>query len=136
MGKGNEINQLTKMGTWILVDKPKEAILISNKWVFQKKLNKNGEVIKYKARLHVVAKGYSQRPGHDYLETYSPVVRMETIRAILALVPKKGLKIQQMDVKGAYLNGVLKGKVYMQQPEGYDDGSGKSFLIGQNFIWS
>jgi hypothetical protein len=50
---------------------------------------------------------------------------METIRAILALVPIKGLKIQQMDVKGAYLNGILKEKVYMRQPEGYDDGSGR-----------
>jgi len=50
---------------------------------------------------------------------------METIRAILALVPIKGLKIQQMDVKGAYLNGVLKEKVYMRQPEGYEDGTGR-----------
>ena len=49
---------------------------------------------------------------------------METIWAILALVPIKGLKIQQMDVKGAYLNGTLKEKVYMCQPEGYKDGSG------------
>jgi hypothetical protein len=105
------------MGTWILVDKPEDAIPISNKWVFLKKLNKNGEIIKYKARL--VAKGCSQRPGFDYLETFSPVVWMETIRAILALVPIKGLKVQQMDIKGAYLNGILKEKVYMRQPEGY-----------------
>ena len=67
-----------------------------------------------------MAKGCAQRPGHDYLETFSPVVRMETIRAILALVPTKNLKVQQMDIKGAYLNGVLKEKVYMHQPEGYD----------------
>src|ERR1700678_4612781 len=46
---------------------------------------------------------------------------MGTIRTILALVPKKGLKFQQMDVKGAYLNGILKEKVYMRQPEGYED---------------
>ena len=50
---------------------------------------------------------------------------METIQAILALVPIKGLKIQQMDIKGAYLNGILKEKVYMRQPEGYEDGSGR-----------
>ena len=83
-----ELDQLTNMGTWKLVDAPKEAILISNKWVFLKKLNKEGEVLKYKARL--VAKGCSQRPGQDYLETFSPVIRMETIRAILAMVPIKG----------------------------------------------
>ena len=51
----------------------------------------------------LVAKGCAQRPGHDYLETFSPVVRMETIRAILALVPTKNLKVQQIDIKGAYV---------------------------------
>jgi len=49
---------------------------------------------------------------------------METVRAILALVPIKGLKIQQMDIKGAYLNGILKEKVYMCQPEGYQNTTG------------
>jgi hypothetical protein len=122
-----ELGQLTEMGTWKLIEKSKDAIPISNKWVFLKKLNKHGEIIKYKARL--VAKGCSQRPGYDYLETFSPVVRMETIRAILALVPIKGLKIQQMDVKGAYLNGILKEKVYMKQPEGYDDGTDRVCLL-------
>ena len=122
-----ELDQLTKMGTWKLEEKPKDAIPISNKWVFLKKYNKNCEILKYKARL--VAKGCLKRPGYDYLETFSPVIQMETIRAILALVPIKGLKVQQMDVKGAYLNGVLKEKIYMQQPEGYDNGSGKVCIL-------
>ena len=118
----NELTQLQQMGTWRLVNKPPDAIPIANKWTFIKKRNKIGEVIKYKARL--VAKGCAQRPGYDYVEMFSPVVRMETIRAILVLVPLKGLKIQQMDVKGAYLNGQLKEKVYMRQPEGYEDTTG------------
>ena len=122
-----ELDQLTKMGTWKLVEKPKDAIPISNKWVFLEKYNKNGEILKYKARL--IAKGCSQRPGYGYLETFSPVVQMETIRAILALVPIKGLKVQQMDIKGAYINVVLKEKVYMRQPEGYNDGSGKVCIL-------
>jgi hypothetical protein len=65
------------MGTWELVDKPKDPHLIGNKWVFIKKMNKEGEVIKYKA--HLVAKGYSQRPGTEYNETFSLVVHLETI---------------------------------------------------------
>lgn len=68
-----------------------------------------------------MAKGCTQHPGHDYVETFSPVVWMETIRAILALTPIEKLKIQQMDIKGAYLNGILQEKVYMRQPEWYKD---------------
>ena len=114
-----ELAQLNQMGTWRLVDKSRDTIPIANKWTFIRKRNKTGEIIKYKARL--VAKGCVQRPGHDYVETFSPVVRMDTIRAILAIVPIKGLKIHQLDIKGAYLNGILKEKVYMRQPEGYED---------------
>ena len=77
---------------------------------------------KYKARL--VAKGCLQCPEFDYNETYSPVVQLETIRAILALVPIYGLKINQMDIKSAYLNRYISEQVYMKQPDGYEDGTG------------
>lgn len=76
----NELTQLQQMGTWRLVTKPPDAVPIANKWTFIKKRNKAGDVIKYKARL--VAKGCAQRPGYDYVETFSPVVRMETKRNI------------------------------------------------------
>ena len=99
------------MGTWRLIEKPKHAIPIANKWVFAKKRNKTGQLTKYKARL--VAKGCAQRPGYDYAETHSPVVRLETIHLLLVITAIKGLKIQQMDVKGAYLNGTLEERVYM-----------------------
>jgi len=115
------------MGTWKLVEKPAGTIPINNKWVFAKKRNKEGVLTKYKARL--VAKGCTQRPGHDYIETHSPVMRLETIRAILAIAPTRKLLIQQMDVKGAYLNGTLKERVYMQQPEGFADGTGRVCLL-------
>ena len=85
-------------------------------------------ITRYKARL--VAKGCLQRPGYDYQETFLPVVQMETIRAILSLVPVKKLKIQQMDIEGAYLNGILKDKAYMEQKnEGYNDGTGRVCLL-------
>ena len=116
-----ELKQLNEMGTWELVDKPPDALLISNKWVFIWKRNKSGEIIKYKARL--VAR--AQQPGQDYNETYSPVVRVNTLQAILALVPVKRLKIQQMDIKGMYLNGILKENIYMEQSEGSNDGTGR-----------
>jgi hypothetical protein len=116
-----ELDQLDQFGTWRLVESPPNAIPIPNKWVLTKKYNRQGELTKYKARL--VVKGCAQRPGFDYTETFSPVVRLETIRAILALVPSKQLKMHQLDVKGAYLNGVLEEEVYMRQPDGFGDGT-------------
>ena len=116
-----ELDQLHKRGTWILVKKPADAIPIANKWVFTKKFGKDGDLLKYKGRL--VAKGCAQRPGCDYTETFSPVVRLETLRIMLAMSVTDNLAMRQMDVKGAYLNGTLKETVYMRQPDGYDDKS-------------
>jgi hypothetical protein len=72
------------MGTWWLTDKPPTTVPIANKWVFAKKYNKSGELIKYKVQL--VAKGCSQRLGQDYNETFALVVHLEMIHVILALV--------------------------------------------------
>ena len=74
-------------------------------------------------------KGCVQRPGYNYVEMFSPVVQMETLRAILSLAKVCDLQIQQMDVKGAYLNGIPKEKVYMHQPDGYNDGYGQVCLL-------
>jgi hypothetical protein len=72
-----ELSQLGQMGTWTLTEAPADSIPIANKWVFTRKYGKAGNLLKYKARL--VAKGYAQRPGYDYTETFSPVVRFETL---------------------------------------------------------
>jgi len=122
-----ELDQLKRMGTWRLVEKPLDVVPISNKWVYVKKRNKEGQLIKYKARL--VAKGYAQRPGYDYLETHSPVVRLESIQALLAIAATCKLYMHQIDIKGAYLNGILKECVYMQQPEGFEDSTGCICLL-------
>jgi len=74
----------------------------------------------------LVAKGYSQILGIDYMDVFSPVVCLATICTLLALAAVEDWEIQQMDVKGAYLNGNLKEEIYMMQPEGYGDGSDKA----------
>lgn len=118
-----EMHSHHKFGTWKLVDLPVGRKAIGNKWVFATKLNNNNDIIRYKARL--VAKGFSQRPGVDFSETFSPVVRFETIRALLCVVVQRNWNIKQFDVKTAFLNGALEEEIYMQQPQGYDDGTGR-----------
>ena len=115
-----ELGTLKQMDTWELVDAPKDRKPITNKWVFVRKYKKNGNLQKYKAGL--VAGGFMQVPGMDYNETFSPVVQLEMIRAILALAITEDWEIQQMDVKGAYLNGKLKEEIYMDQPDRFNDG--------------
>ena len=116
---GGQLHQLCVMNTWQLVDKLADAIQIANRWVFMHKRNKLEDIVRYKARL--VAKGFTQQPGWDYNEMYAPVIQMDTLRVILALVLVKKLKVHQMDIKGAYLNGILKKTIYMKQPKGFDD---------------
>ncbi|VVA35048.1 PREDICTED: Retrovirus-related Pol poly from, partial [Prunus dulcis] len=72
---------------------------------------------KHKARL--VVKGYAQKPGIDFNETFVPVARLDTIRTLTALAAPKGWKLYQLDVKSAFLNGVLKEEVYVDQPDGF-----------------
>lgn len=106
-----------KNKTWTLAPLPPGRNMVSNKWLFKKKFTQDGEVSKYKARL--VARGFSQRYGEDYTETFAPVVKFPTLRMVLALAAAADLHLQQMDVKSAYLNGIITEDIYMSQPEGY-----------------
>nr|GEW91104.1 copia-type polyprotein [Tanacetum cinerariifolium] len=112
-----EIQAIEKNQTWKLVDLPKDTKCIRVKWVFKTKLNERGEIEKHKARL--VARGYGQEYGIDYVEVYAPVARMDTIRLLIALAAQRGWNIYQLDVKSAFLHGVLEEEVYVQQPQGY-----------------
>jgi hypothetical protein len=94
---------------------------IGCRWVFKKKLNKDGSVNKFKARL--VAKGYLQRFGTDYNETFAPVAKLKSIRLLLAISAHQSWKVYHDDVASAFLNGILKEKVIMDQPDGYQQGS-------------
>jgi hypothetical protein len=111
------------MGTWKLEDLPEGRSTIGCRWVFMRKYDEKGNIARHKARL--VAQGFSQIPGMDFNETFAPVVRHDSLRAVLAIGAIKDLEIQQLDVKGAYLNGDLQEEIYMRQPEGFDDGSGR-----------
>jgi hypothetical protein len=87
------------------------------KWEFKKNLRPDGTIDKYKARL--VVKGYTQKEGKYFFDTYSPVARLTTIRVLLSLAASHGLLVHQMDVKIAFLNGELEEEIYMIQPGGY-----------------
>ncbi|GJS39388.1 putative RNA-directed DNA polymerase [Tanacetum coccineum] len=86
-------------------------------WVYKTKLDPKGNIKRYKARF--VAKGYTQKEGIDYNKTFSPVSRKDSLRIVMALVAHYDLKLHQMDVKYAFLNGDLHEDVYMTQPEGF-----------------
>ncbi|KAJ4781946.1 polyprotein [Rhynchospora pubera] len=112
-----EMRAIEKNDTWELTSLPKGHKAIGVKWVYKKKMNPQGEIDKYKARL--VAKGYKQKEGIDYEEVFAPVARMESIRLIISLAAQSKWRIFQMDVKSAFLNGILEEEVYVEQPLGY-----------------
>eukprot|EP00253_Pinus_taeda_P007479 PITA_07479 len=113
-----EIGAIEKSKTWELVDLPEGKDAIGVKWVYKTKSNAEGKIDRHKARL--VVKGYKQQQGRDYDETFAPVARMETVRIVLSIAAQHKWKIYQMDVKFAFLNGVLKEEVYVEQPSGYE----------------
>ena len=99
------------------VELPKGRKTVGSKWVYKVKTGADGSVERYKARM--VAQGYTQMFGNDYNETFCPVVRMESLRSLIALSVQFGLQLHQVDVTTAFLNGELEEEVYMQQPRGF-----------------
>ena len=112
-----EFESLQKNAVWDLVPLPEGRKQVGSKWVYKTKLSADGSVERHKARL--VAQGFSQKYGMDYDETFCPVVRTESVRAVIALAATKNLLLHQMDVTTAFLNGTLEEEVYMKQPEGF-----------------
>uniref|UniRef100_A0A5S6QKK1 Reverse transcriptase Ty1/copia-type domain-containing protein n=1 Tax=Trichuris muris TaxID=70415 RepID=A0A5S6QKK1_TRIMR len=109
-----EMNSLRNHLVWELVDLPLGKKTVSAKWVFKAKLDSQGRICAYKARL--VARGFSQKYGRDYDETYAPVVKHETVRALLAIAATSKLHVRHLDLKNAYLNGDLQEELCMEQP--------------------
>ena len=112
-----EMSAIEKNKNWELVNPTKGHTAIGVKWVYKKKMNPKGEIERYKARL--VVKGYRQKAGIDYDEVFAPVARMETIRLLISQEAQFEWPVYQMDVKSAFLNGVLEEEVSVEQPLGY-----------------
>jgi len=112
-----EMRSLKENNVWDLVELPKGKKAIGSKWVYKVKTGADGLMERYKARL--VAQGFSQKYGDDYDETFCPVVRLESLRALIALAVHYKLRLHQVDVTTAFLNGELEEEVYMKQPKGF-----------------
>ncbi|CAI7799868.1 unnamed protein product [Closterium sp. NIES-53] len=126
----SELKSIEENGTWELVELPEGRKAITSKWLFKIKSDADGKIERYKSRL--VAKGYQQKKKVyqqkekvDYKELFAPVVKPTTLRTLLAGAAIKGWVVKQMDVTTAFLNGVLEEEIFMAQPEGFDDGSGR-----------
>ena len=110
-----EMASLRSNQVWRLLDTPKGVWALPVMWVYSLKRDANGEIVRYKARL--VAKGYAQVEGKDYEEVFSPVSKQATFRSLLSVVAERDLELHQVDVKTAFLNGVLEEKyMFGSQP--------------------
>ena len=114
-----EYTSLKKAETWDLCKLPKGKTLIGSRWVFKRKRDQNGQVVRYKARF--VAQGFSQEPGKDFFDTYAPVAKMSSIRTILAIAALEDWELQNMDVNTAFLQSPVDEEIYVKQPQGFEE---------------
>ncbi|GJR71545.1 retrovirus-related pol polyprotein from transposon TNT 1-94 [Tanacetum coccineum] len=114
-----ELNEFELLGVWELVPRPNKVMVITLKWIYKVKLDELRGILKNKARL--VARGYRQKEGIDFEESFAPVARLEAIRIFLAFAAHINMVVYQMDVKTSFLNGNLREEVYVSQPDGFVD---------------
>ncbi|GJS06528.1 retrotransposon protein, putative, ty1-copia subclass [Tanacetum coccineum] len=122
-----EMQSMRDNEVWELVDLPPNGKTVGHKWLFKKKIDMDGAVHTYKACL--VAKGFTQTPGIDYVETFSHVADIRAIRILIAIVAFYDYEIWQIDVKTAFLNGYLNEEVYIEQPEDVKSYLGRCFAM-------
>ena len=107
-----------KNDVWDIVPKPKGKSVVSSKWIYKINHADDGSIEKYKEIF--VARGFSQKEGIDYEETFVPVARYTSIRTIMALASMMKWSLHQMDVNTTFLNGVIEEEVYIEQPQGFE----------------
>lgn len=112
---GEEVRSLVKNNTWDLVDRPSGGIVIGGRFVLRNKFKPDGTLERRKARM--VARGFAQRPGIHFNETFAPVARLSSVRLCVAVAARHGMRIRQFDVATAYLNGFLEEEILMEPPE-------------------
>lgn len=121
-----ELDSFNENDAWELVDRPQDSTVVECRWVFKKKYDSSNNV-RYRARL--VAKGFTQKEGVDFHETFSPVLRYSTLRLLFALAAKLDLDISHLDVTTAFLNGFLDETVYMKKPITYECNSNDNKVL-------
>ena len=122
-----EIKALKANNIWTITSLPPGKKPIGCKWVYRVKYKSNGSIERYKARL--VAKGFTQKEGLDYIDTFSPVAKMVSVKCVLAVAAVKGWFLSQLDVNNAFLHGDLHEEVYMSLPPGFHSKGEQSQLV-------
>ncbi|WZY94100.1 hypothetical protein YC2023_066429 [Brassica napus] len=115
---GDERDAMIRNDTWYESDLPKGKKAVSSRWIFTIKYLANGEIDRRKTRL--VARGFTQTYGEDYIDTFAPVAKLHTIRIVLSIATNLEWDLWQMDVKNAFLQGELEDEVYMHPPPGLE----------------
>ncbi|OWZ19073.1 Retroelement pol Polyprotein [Phytophthora megakarya] len=123
----DEFRSLVENETFVEVPLLPGRSAIKSKWVFKKKMNADGSLDKYKTR--VVAKGFSQRYGEDYTETFSPVVTHSTVRLVLVIAVQRRMRRVQLDIKTAFLNSELEEEIYLELVEGFESPDGHAWRL-------
>eukprot|EP00253_Pinus_taeda_P031336 PITA_31336 len=123
-----EYNSIMVNDVWEVVPRPQDRSMVGSRWIYKIKYAADDSVEKYKATF--MAKGYAQKEGIDYEETFAQVARYTSIRTVISLAAQMGWEIHHMDVKMTFLNGVIKEEVYIKQPEGFETHEKKSHKLG------
>ena len=111
-------DSIMKNQVWEFVLRPQGKKVVGSRWIYKVKHATNGSVEKYK--VHIVAKGFSEKEGIDYEESFAPVARYSSIQTIISLASEMGWRFHQMDVKTAFLNEVIEEEIFVEQPKERD----------------